>query len=122
MKKLDADLLRGLDPCSDGSAWAKKTKTLREAWETCPRSDWMLWALNKIGFVDDRKFRLYACACVRGTPLADGRTLWELLTDERSRTAVEVAERYAERKATEEERAARDAARASAWAAAWAAA
>ena len=104
MSKKVSDFFRGLDACTDGASWAKNKETLREAWETCERSDWMIWALRRIGFKDDRKYRLYACACVRGTPLTDGRTLWDLLNDERSRKAVEVAARYAEGKATEEER------------------
>ena len=63
-----------------------------------------------------RELRLFACWCVRNTPLVDGRVVWDLLTDERSRTAVEVAERYADGLATNEELGvARNVAGASAW-------
>jgi hypothetical protein len=47
------------------------------------------------GFEASRVLRLFACWCVRNTKLADGRTPWDLLTDERSRRAVEVAEAFA---------------------------
>ena len=82
-----------------------------------------LWALRAVspkqGVERDRFARLYACWCVR--------RVWHLLTDERSRRAVEIAERYATGGATAAELdAAGEAARAAAWdaagAAAWAAA
>ena len=70
-----------------------------------------IWAATRKGMLDDRTLRLFACKCVR--------EVWHLLTDERSRKAVEVAELYAVGEATDEElAAARDAAMAATWAAA----
>jgi hypothetical protein len=69
-----------------------------------------------------------ACWSVRNTPLPDGRKVWDLITDQRSKRAVEVKESWLEGKATDAElaaawdaawAAARDAARDAAWAAAW---
>ena len=58
------------------------------------------------------ELRLWGCWCVRNTPISGGRTTWDLLTDERSRNAVEVAEKFARGEATSEQL---DAARAAAW-------
>ena len=98
-------ILRKLGACDEAREWADG-KDLVTAWTTCNRSDWMLWLLDALGYRDDRTLRLFACWCVKQEPC------WSLLSDERSRTAVEVAERYARGEATDEElAAARDAAR-----------
>jgi len=104
----------GLDePCEEGATWlADGNPSLLEAWRRCELPTWMLWALTQLGLRDGGLDRRFACRCVRETPLADGRKVWDLLTDERSRRAVEVAERFVARQADEVERAA-------AWAAAW---
>ena len=106
MNREDSALLEVLGACIDAQVWARDIVDLRMAWMTCKRVDWMLWALKHINFHNDFKLRLYACACVRGTPLADGRTTWDLLTDERSRVAVDISERYANGTVSESERAA----------------
>jgi hypothetical protein len=113
--------------CAGGEDFAAKHKTMAEVWDNCPRVDWLTWILDAIDAPHDEKaMRLFACWCVRNTPLEDGRKVWDLLTDDRSRNAVAVAERFANSEATGSElhaagAAAGDAARDAAWAAAGAA-
>src|SRR5438132_6042375 len=102
------ELLEERHACADAAAWASQHETAAAAWEACERADWMIWGLDQIGY-GDGTLRLFACWCARLTPLADGRTAWDPLTEERSRAAVEVAERYARGEATEQDLAAWDA-------------
>jgi hypothetical protein len=110
--------------CAEGREWALETgcKTMQELWarKDVPH-EWRIWIATRPGVLSERDSRLFACWCVR--------RVWHLLTDERSREAVRVAERYARGRATEEElAAAREKARAAstaawaAWAAVWEAA
>ena len=92
----EVEFLKEYEACQDALAWLKGTNqpSLADAWKVCHRSDWMLWLLRTLRYKDERTLRLIACSFVRETPLGDGRTVWDLLTDERSRKAVEVSERY----------------------------
>lgn len=64
-----------------------------QEWLTCTDPKPMLQFLR--GKASQRKMRLIACACCR--------RVWDLLTDERSRTAVELAEQFADGRAGKQE-------------------
>src|SRR4051812_1667114 len=83
-------ILGGRYACEEGLDWLKTqaSASAGEAWAACHRPDWMIWALNALGVADELKLRRFAVWCVRETPLGDGRKVWDLLTDERSRAAV----------------------------------
>ena len=109
-----ADVLARV-PCDAAKAWLSGYTDAATAWRECANPAWMLWAVDEFGCGDERRYRLFACRCVR--------KIWHLLPDERSKRAVEVSERFADGLASLEElRAARAAAVATDAAAAGAAA
>lgn len=69
---------------------------LSEVWECCLDPYWMVWMLARAGHNDERGLRQFACQAVR-------LFLWDFVVDDRSRKAVEDAERFAAGKATREE-------------------
>ena len=102
------------NPCREAQEWARENcECMADVWEKAP-AEWLILVATRPGVLDDRMLWRFACWCAR--------QVWPLLTDERSRYAVVVAERYAEGVATDEElaaawSAAREAAREAAWAA-----
>jgi hypothetical protein len=101
------DFLKQHSACKNGAKWALSIgEEMADVWEAMiehGKHDWLVWTATRPGVFPDTVLRKLACRCVRETPLADGRRVWDLLTDERSRKAVEVAEAYADGKATYEE-------------------
>lgn len=102
-----ADFIREHDACRYCAKWALSvSKDMADVWDAMIKQnkhDWLLWAATRPGVLPAPTLRRLACRFVRETPLADGRNVWDLLTDERSRMAVEVAEASAEGKATADE-------------------
>jgi hypothetical protein len=117
------DFLRQHDACREGAKWALSVSTdMADVWESLiaqNRHEWLIWTATRPGVFPSSTLRKLVCRFVRETPLLDGRKVWDLLTDERSRKAVEIASEYADGKATGDElKAARDAAASAARAAA----
>ena len=108
--------------CREGCEWAlANCKDMNEVWQTA-KIEWLLWVATCKGVLTDKEMRLFA--------VWSARQVQHLMTDSRSITALDVAERYATGNASSEELdaaqeaaqdAARSAARAAAWDAAWAA-
>jgi hypothetical protein len=106
------DFLQSLEACPEAVAWASDFRELEELWHSCPHAEWMIWALEEVGYDNETNLRLFATSCARHH--------WHLLTDPRSRRAVEIAERFARRAAHAEElRQAREDGRAATLAGAW---
>lgn len=112
------DFLRKHDACTRGAKWALAIgDDMADVWDAMiehGKHEWLLWTVSRPGVFSESVLRKLACRFIRETPLSDGRKVWDLLTDERSRNVVEVVEAYADGKATKEDMdAARAAARAS---------
>jgi len=101
------DFLKKHDACTGGAKWALSiSEDMSDVWNAMVAQDkreWLIWTATRPGVFPDTVLRKLACRFIRETPLHDGRKVWDLLTDKRSRKAVEVAEAHAEGKATYEE-------------------
>ena len=98
------EFLKKHEACKDGAKWALSvSEDMADVWDAMieqGKHDWLIWTVTRPGVFPDSVLRKLACRFVRETPLSDGRKVWDLLTDERSRKAVEVAEAYADGNAT----------------------
>jgi len=105
--------IKKFDPCKSAIEFRKEFKSFEEAWDACPRGDWMLWLASKLK-VDKRLLTLTKGYCAK--------TVEHLMKDERSKKAVQAAIDYGNNLIDEEElRGAAAAADAAAAAAAYAA-
>ena len=105
--------------CQDVREWAiANCSDMADAWQRLD-PEWLIWVATRPGVLTDQELRSFAVFCARQVE--------HLTADQRSKDAINTAEKFAKGKATREELAAacdaaRHAARATAWAAAWAAA
>jgi hypothetical protein len=80
-------------PCRRGLEFYESHDTFEEAWSACEIGDCMLWMAYKLG-VDDRLLTKAKALCAN--------TVRHLMTDKRSRAAVDAALRYANGKISSE--------------------
>ena len=78
--------------CDEGREWAIAQPDMATVWNTA-KHRWLIWIAQRA--LPAREIRLFACFCARQN--------WHLLTDARSRKAVEVAEAYCRGDASTEE-------------------
>jgi len=101
--------LKNADACERAIDWSNG-KSLREAWEQCERGDWLLWLYSNLFPENKRQITLAKGLCAK--------TVYGLMTDKRSRDAVDVAIRFGRNEAEEKELAAAAASAADAYPAA----
>jgi hypothetical protein len=92
MKTIE-DLVIEMNACSEAKNWAKG-KSIESIVKDCQRGDWLLWLSNKIG-VDLRSITLAKALCAK--------TVIDLMRDQRSIDAVNMAEKFGMGLATIEE-------------------
>ena len=91
--------LKKHEACKEGYIYSKQFTDPKEWWDNFERGDWMLWVLYRcIGYNDETQLRKITLAKARCAKL-----VIHLMKDDRSRNAVEVAERFGKGEATREE-------------------
>ena len=87
--------LKTINACRPAQVWAAGFLDFKSAWDACGRSDWMIWLLRELKFLDIIFYKKYACFCARQN--------WDKLKDERSKAAIVAAEQYIEGNISREE-------------------
>jgi hypothetical protein len=84
--------------CKEGRDWAlANCESMFDAWGKLPLA-WLVWVATRPGVLTNYELRLFVVYCARSVE--------HLLTDQRSKNAIEVAERFVNGDATDEELAA----------------
>lgn len=90
--KVNYEELRNQGACKEAIDWLRTKPDVETAWATCNQSDWMLRLLGRFGLLSDVA-DLRIQLRMLDTPLADGRTVMDLITDECSLAFVDLKRR-----------------------------
>ena len=81
--------LADIDACVDACGWAGD-RTAQQAWDECERADWLLWWAARTSLNSHQAIVRAACSCARRA------LIYVPAGEDRSRLAIEAAERWAD--------------------------
>jgi hypothetical protein len=90
--------LEKVGACRPAVEWARQYPTFHEAWQACPRGDWMLWLISRTSSLKGPALRKLVLAKARC-----GKLALHLMENPQSRRAVRMAERFGLGRATRKE-------------------
>ncbi|MEZ5352927.1 MAG: hypothetical protein R2762_09855 [Bryobacteraceae bacterium] len=56
--------LQRIQACPQGVRWARDCRSILDAGEACPNSEWLLWTVREAGFADPAVGRSFTAACL----------------------------------------------------------
>jgi hypothetical protein len=86
--------IKKYNPCKESIEFRSKYDSFKNTWNNCPRGDWMLWIARKLN-INHQLLTLAKAYCAK--------TVYHLMTDEKSKNAIIVAINYGNNLATKEE-------------------
>ena len=92
------EFIEKFNPSKEFVKWALAECTTMPEVFAKAKPEWRIWIAARPGIMSKKDLILWACRCIKKTPLHDGGTVWDLLTDKRSKRAVKLAKKYAKGK------------------------
>ena len=87
-----SDFCKKHGACKNGEIRASKFNDMDDFFMNSTEYTDVIWAIARKDVLTEKEMRLFACWCVR--------QIWHLLKDDRSKTAIIIAEKYAKGEAT----------------------
>ena len=64
--------------CKQGMEWVSDCKELKDVWDLCPRADWMLLNIGRMGYNNNKTLRILIYRILTEIKVKDNKTVFEL--------------------------------------------
>ena len=64
--------------CKQGMEWVKECENLEDVWYKCPRADWMLLNIGRMGYINNVALRSLIYRFITEVKVKDNKTVYEL--------------------------------------------